>query len=364
MNRPHEVRSTRGVLLLLGLVIAGVSIQGPARAVESEPWRIGVLFWHDSPNDEAALDGIRAALAETKHAHELIVRNADSDPAKAARILEEFLGEAEPTDSDESRTSNESAGVPVDLVFAMGTRATLLAAERIDEIPIVFTAVTNPVQSRVVPSWKGSGRNLAGNSNWIDSETHLRVFGQAVPGLGRIGILRSSVSGEVSAAELQAMKKFLAKKDAPSIEIVEKIVAAPSEIKSAVAALAASDVQAIWIPIDFLIYSNMNEVLSEVEPHRIPLVSSSLKATRAGAVAGVVVDYTLLGKRAVVIALDILEGRKEPGAIPIGTMNAHKIVVNLAAARRCRYELPLSFLVSADSILDRVALPEGKDAKK
>jgi len=325
---------------------------------------MGVLFWHDSPNDEAALDGIRAAFAETKHPHELIVRNADSDPAEAVRILDEFLGEAETGDGDESHAASDSAAKPVDLVFAMGTRAALLAAERIDEIPVVFTAVTNPVQSRVVPSWKGSGRNLAGNSNWIDSETLLRVFGQAVPGLGRIGILRSSVSGEVSAAELKSMKEFLAKKGAPSMEIVEKVVAAPSEIESAVAALGASKVQAIWIPIDFLIYSNMKEVLAAIEPNPIPLVSSSLKATRAGAVAGVVVDYTLLGKRAVVIALDILEGRKKPGAIPIGTMNAHKIVVNLAAARRCRYELPLSFLVSADSILDRVALPEGKDVKK
>ncbi len=354
MDRPHKVRARQGAFLLLGIAIAGLLIQAPAHAEDSLKWRIGVLFWHDSPNDEVALDGIRAAFAETRHAHELIVRNADSDSDKAASILDEFLGEGDATDTPAT----------VDLVFAMGTRATLLAAERIDEIPIVFTAVTNPVQSRIVPSWKGSGRNLAGNSNWIDSETLLRVFGQAVPGLARVGILRSSVSGEVSAAELQAMRKFLAKKDAPAIEVIEKVVAAPSEIKSAVGALAASDVQAIWIPIDFLIYSNMKEVLAAIEPHRIPLVSSSLKATRAGAVAGVVVDYTLLGKRAVVIALDILEGRKEPGAIPVGTMNAHKIVVNLAAARRCRYELPLSLLVSADSILDTVALPEGKDVKK
>jgi len=329
--------------------------QGPARAAGDSTWRLGVLFWHDSPNDEIALDGIRAALAETKHPHELIVRNADSDPAKAASILDEFRGA--------SKSAGSTDG-PVDLLFAMGTRATLLAAERVDRIPIVFTAVTNPVLSRVVPSWKGSGRNLAGNSNWIDSQTLLRVFGRAVPHLGRIGILRSSVSGEVSAAELQAMKEFLATKDAPRIEIVEKVVAAPAGIESAVDALASSKVQAIWIPIDFLIYSNMNEILTAVEPHRIPLLSSSLKATRAGAVAGVVVDYNLLGKRAVVIALDILEGKKDPGTIPIGTMNAHKVVVNLAAARRCRYELPLPFLVSADSILDAVALPEGKNVKK
>jgi ABC-type uncharacterized transport system substrate-binding protein len=59
-----------------------------------------------------------------------------------------------------------------------------------------------------------------------------------------------------------------------------------------------------------------------------------------------------LGQRAAVIALRILEHRSRPGDIPIGTLRAHRVVVNLDVARRCDYELPLSALVLADQIIE------------
>lgn len=354
-SSPHADRSAllqKGILLFFGLLIlasAAVAVndyEGGSPPSDPAPRRLGVLFWHDSPNDEAALDGIRQALEAAKKPHELIVRRADSDPEKVKRFLAEFRD------------------LPVDLIFAMGTRAALLAAEATPAIPIVFTAVTNPVESKVVPSWKGSGRNVAGNSNWISSETLLRVFRLAVPDLEKLGLLRSTQEGEVSAAELSAMQEYLGRKDAPKIEIFEEVVARPEEIGAAARKLAASGVEAIWIPIDFLIYNNMDRLKAVVEPLKIPLVSSSLKATRAGAVAGVVVDYNMLGKRAVVLALKILEQKADPGKLPIGTMNAYKVIVNLDAARRCSYELPLSLLALADTILENNALPESHHVKK
>ena len=312
----------------------------PAASPPQEKLRFGVLFWHDSPNDAAAFKGISDALVETKVPHEFIVRQADSDAVKAARALDEFKA------------------APVDLVFAMGTWAARHAADRITDIPIVFTAVTNPVESGVVPSWKGSGRNLAGNSNWIPPETLLHVFRLTVPDLKRLGILRSTVSGEVSDAELRDMRDHLAQEGAPQVTIVEEVVERAADIPEAADRLAAANVEAIWIPIDFLVYSNLNAVLPAVESRRIPLVSSSLKAARAGAVTGVVVDYELLGKRALVIARDILDGKADPATMPIETMNAYKVVVNLDAARRCHYGVPLSLLVRADMILDETARSE------
>ncbi|MCC6785977.1 MAG: hypothetical protein IT457_24235 [Planctomycetes bacterium] len=71
-----------------------------------------------------------------------------------------------------------------------------------------------------------------------------------------------------------------------------------------------------------------------------------------GAVAGLVVDYETLGERAVLIVLDVLEGRREPGAIQVGRMAGYQVVVNLAAARRAGYEVPLPILAVADLILD------------
>jgi putative ABC transport system substrate-binding protein len=307
-----------------------------------EPWKFGVLFWHDSPNDVMAFNGIEKALAETGMKHALIKRNAHSEPDAVRSILEEFRKEK------------------VDLIFAMGTEAALHAGGMEKETPIVFTAVTNPVVSEVVTSWNQSGNNMAGNSNWIASETVLHVFQLAVPDLERLGILRSKTEGKVSAAELKSMRDYLRQPDAPDVVIAEAMVSGNGAIPDAVAQLAQSRVQAIWIPIDREIYNNMDKVTEAAGRHRIPLVSSSLKGIQGGAFAGVVVDYELLGMRAMVIAKEILDGKKRPGEIPIGRMHGYLVQVNLGAARAAKYELPLSLLVLADAIIDDQG---GEDAK-
>jgi putative ABC transport system substrate-binding protein len=341
--------SPLAVLLLLWVYF--VSAAGGAEAARREkeagpkPWRLGVLFWHDSPNDLAALEGIQEAFKESGRPFHAVIKQADSDRQKAIAILKAFQSE------------------PVNLIFAMGTQAALLAAEFVPKIPVVFTAVTNPVESKVVESWKGSGRNLAGNSNWIESKTVLHIFQMAVPNLSRLGILRSKNSGVVSAAELRAMKDYLGEPGAPPLTIVEEVVQSAIDIRGATKKLLASKVQALWIPIDFLIYENMKEVLAAVPPAVLPLVSSSLKGMKTGAVAGVVVDYKMLGKRAAVIAFDILEKGISPGSIPIGTVKGYQVIVNLEAARHSNYELPLSILVLADSIVQETTSEENNHEK-
>jgi ABC-type uncharacterized transport system substrate-binding protein len=83
----------------------------------------------------------------------------------------------------------------------------------------------------------------------------------------------------------------------------------------------------------------------------LPVVSTSLQAVRNAACAAILPDYDLLGQRAAVLALRILDQGTPPRELPIGTLRSHRVVVNLAAARRSAYELPLSVLVLADQIL-------------
>jgi putative ABC transport system substrate-binding protein len=337
-HRGHGVAARSAVVLACAL-LASLSPRAPAQDPADDEgvaptWRIGVLFWHESPNAQTALEGVRSALRGRRC--ELIVEQAASSRDEALRILESFREK------------------PVDLVLAMGTEAALLAAERIHEIPVVFTAVTNPVESGVVGSWRGSERNLAGNSNWIAPETVLHGFQLAVPKLERLGMLRSKGSGVVSAAELREMRRHLALPGSPDVEIVEAVVDRAEAIPDAVSRLVAAGVQAIWIGIDFLVYENTQVVLDALRGTGIPIVSSSLRGTRTGAAAGIVVDYSMLGERAALIALDVLERGVDPGTIPVGTMAGYRVTVNLEAARDCGYELPLSLLVVADVLLERL----------
>lgn len=316
--------------------LALVSCLGPAVAQGEAPWKLGVFFWHESPNDLAALEGIRSAFKVRGRSHRFLVVQASSDPERGQQLLAGLRQQH------------------VDLIFAMGTDAALLAKKHITDLPVVFTAVTNPVETGVVPSWKGSESNLAGNSNWIDPETTVRVFRLAVPRLHRLGMLRSRGSGVVSAAELKGLRRYLEtnKPKGGPLEVIERQLEDVGQIKRAVDELAGSGVQAIWIPIDFQIYQHADKVLAAAQAKGLPIVSTSMRAVRTAAVAGILPDYDLLGQRAAVIALRILEHGTRPKDIPVGTLRSHLVVVNLDVARRSDYELRLSALVLADQIIE------------
>lgn len=330
---PHVLAPSRAVRLLLLLLaqLALTSRLAEAQAPTPTNWRIGVFFWHESPNDEAAFEGIQSGFESARHAPQFIVRRAHESHEAAAQHLAAFVRD------------------DVDLIFAMGTRAALLAAEHVRELPVVFTAVTDPVGSRVVPSWLGSGSNLAGNSNRIASETLDRVFRLAVPDAKRIGIIRSA-DCVVAAAELEALRAFEPPAGRPRLEILDGPLEHPATLDATVRTLIERGADAIWVPIDIEVYSRTPEIFGITSALGVPILSSSLHGMRNGATAGIIPNYHLLGSRSVELALSILRDGKAPGDLPIGTLRDYRVVVNLQAARRTSYETPLSLLVLADVI--------------
>ena len=294
-------------------------------------YRIGVLFWHDSPNDRVALEGFRAGLELRTSRYELDVVNVHSDEAAARERLRSW------------------AETPVDLVLALGTRAAQLAREHAGPVPVVFTAVTNPVLTGVAEGWEGSGADVTGNSNWIPAATVLRTFRRAVPGMRRLGVIASR-KNPVPAAEIEEMKAALAADPNGGLELEVRLVDTGDELTEAARHLVER-VDAIWIPIDFLVYENLHRIRAVTDPAKIPLLSSSKKGAEAGAIVGIIVDYSNLGKNAAALAVRILEDGDAPRSIPIGRLSGYRTIVHLARAREIGYRLPLEVVCTADQIL-------------
>lgn len=318
-----------------------------ATAQEAEPKRLGVFLWHDSPNDLATLAGIRAELDQSRLPCVFIERRADSDAEKAKAGLRAL---------QDARC---------ELVFALGTQAALLAKDTILDVPVVFAAVSDAVASGLVPDWNGSGINLCGASNWIPPAQVLDVFRLAAPHCRRLGVIRSKTSGVVSTAELARMREWLATAGAPPIALLDAVAADAAGIAPAVRGLLEQGIDALWIPIDITIYQHVAAVQQALGARGIPLLTTAAAAVRAGAHVGAAVDYTLHGRRAAAIALDVLLRGRHPGTLPIDRMHGALVSVNLGAAARSGVELPLSLLALADELIDDERRePEATRARK
>ena len=316
--------------LLLLVLLTTVS---PTANSAPEQFKIGVLFWHESPNDERAWQGVKSglALARIKATAERVHAGEDAD--KARKALQDWR------DRD------------FDLVYAMGTSAALRAKETLSELPVVFTAVTNPVGSGVVPSWDGSGTNLCGNSNWIATPEVLTVFQNAIPDLARLGVVLNR-NNPVSIEEVAEAKRYFKEHPEKRLALFEEYLRGPKDLEEAIEKLLERGSQAIWIPIDYDVYRNVDRIAAITAPLGIPLVTSQASAVKNGAVAGVAVDYHALGERSVILAEQVLRRGVDPGSLPVGRMKSFRVLVNLAAARQAKFELPLSLLATADEILD------------
>jgi putative ABC transport system substrate-binding protein len=316
------------LLLVILLVLPAAARTG------AEPYKVGVLFWHESPNDDAAFEGVTEGFRLAKMDWTLERVNADRDAALAEKTLRGW----------------EERGL--DLVIAMGTSAALSAKRATSRVPVLFTAVTNPVASGVIASDDGSGTNLCGNTNWIETADVMEVFKDAVPGLARLGVVYNQ-KNPVSVAQVSEAHRTFKEKPDRWFKLFPQWIEGPKDLQEAVRRVVERGVQALWVPIDEDVYKNLAIVHGITRPKGIPLLSSQASVVRkAQAEAGVAVDYRVLGQRAVILARKVLVDGADPGSLPLGKMQSFRVLVNLEPARKTGFRLPFRLLATADRIWD------------
>jgi len=320
------MRKILGIMVMAFLVLA-LAAETDAKW---EKYRISVFFWHESPLDEKAFEGVKDGFKKAGVDCEFDCLRAFGDEEKAGAIIQK-LTEEKP-----------------DLIYGMGTGATKRLMKVIYDTPIVFTAVTNPVQSGITPNWESSGRNIAGNSNWIPTEEILTDFKKVVPALKSLGVMYDP-DNPVSSMEVNLARQIIGEMGMRLVEIKIKTV---DDLTPACRDLAAKKVDAIWIPIEILAYKNMDKIKTIADPAKIPLLASSHRGVKDGAIFGEVVDYHDLGRMSASIALMILDENAAPEDISIWTMADHKSIINLKAAREIGYDIPPRVLAVSDEVIE------------
>ncbi len=329
---PSTRLSARRLLLSLIALILSFSACPASSAAAAVPKRIGILLWHDTPHDEAAMAGLFDGLRLAGLDHALLVRRARGKRKVALTILEEFKR------------------LPVQAVVAISTRGALLAQQQLGDIPLFYTAITNPVASGLADDWQRPGHNATGSSNWIPAGKLLAFFKEVLPGLTRLGVIYDP-SNPVPVAEVEEVRKAAPKL---GIQLVSRTIADLTEAEEAIAAVAAQGVNGFWIPRDKLLYSNMELISPILLRHRLPCVSSTREALTADgsvALAAMLADYRKLGRMLLPSIVAVLEQGVDPGTIPIALPDRYRLIINLNAAKLVGFRFPYRFAADADEII-------------
>lgn len=286
----------------------------------------------EHPALDAVRDGVKDALAEAGYKdgenYKFIYQSAQGNPATAAQIARQFVGDAP------------------DVIVPISTPSAQAVVAATRDIPVVFTAASDPVGAQLVKSMEKPGGNVTGLSDLSPVAEHVALIKEIMPNVKKIGYLYNS--GETNSVSLLAALKEAAASE--NIEIVESAATKSSEVKGAAQALIGR-ADAMYVPTDNTIVSALESAVTVAEEGKLPLFTADTDSVNRGAVAALGFNYYDVGKQTGVVVARILKGEK-PGDIDVEIAKGTDLVINLGAAKKMGIELPQSVIERATKKID------------
>lgn len=292
--------------------------------------KIGITQIISHPALDSAKEGFIAALKDNgyEEGNNVVyeIQNAEGSQDTALQIANKFV----------------SSGVDMILAIATPSAQAVQTATEGTSIPVLFTAVTDPVTAGLVDTLEAPGGHITGTTDMNPIREQLELIPSLTDGK-RVGIIYNS--GE-SNSQVQV---DLAKKEAQSLglSIIERAITNTSEVKQAAESLVGK-VEAIYVPTDNTVVSALQSVLAVAEANHIPVVAGEGESVKEGALVTYGIDYYRLGYQTGEMAVRILKGEQEPKTMPVESQKDLKLYVNVTAAQRAGIELPKEWIERAD----------------
>ncbi|MBJ6976281.1 ABC transporter substrate-binding protein [Vibrio cholerae] len=316
-----------------GKVIATAVLAGAAllssQSIMAKTAKVAVSQIVEHPALDATrqglLDGLKAKGYEEGKNLKFDYKTAQGNPAIAVQIARQFVGE------------NPDVLVGI----ATPTAQALVSATK--NIPIVFTAVTDPVGAKLVKQLEQPGKNVTGLSDLSPVEQHVELIQEILPNVKSIGVVYNP--GEANAVSLMDLLKLSAAKH--GIKLVEATALKSADVQSATQAIAEkSDV--IYALIDNTVASAIEGMIVAANQAKTPVFGAATSYVERGAIASLGFDYYQIGVQTADYVVAILEG-KEPGSLDVQVAKGSDLMINKTAAEQLGITIPEAVLARATS---------------
>ncbi|CAH6785405.1 ABC transporter substrate-binding protein [Vibrio chagasii] len=269
------------------------------------------------------LEGLRAKGYEPGKNLEFSYEMADGNPAQAAKIARELV--------------SENPHVLVGI--ATPSSQALVSATR--TIPIVFTAVTDPIGARLVKQFEKPGRNVTGLSDLSPIVQHVSLIKELLPEANSIGVVYNPA--EANAVALVGLLRKAARDFGYEL-YTEKALTIDDVESKAESVAKRSDV--IYALTDNTVASGAEGLIEAANQAGTPVVAGATSYVGKGAIAGLGLDYYDVGVQTADYVSAILNGQK-PGKLSVKTAQSSQLVINLDAARELGVTVPKSVIERA-----------------
>jgi putative ABC transport system substrate-binding protein len=327
MKRKLSMMVALCLVLIMALTVVGC---GKTSQKDDGKLTIGIVQIIEHPSLNTIRESMVAELAALgyKDGENITIdyQNAQNDQTNLKTIAQKFVNSK------------------YDLIVAIATPSAQAVVGETKDIPIVFSACTDPVGSGLVASLEKPGANVTGTSDAISAVKIMELAQRITPGFKTVGALYNS-SETNSVSVINDLKAYGAQN---GIKVIDATVTNTNEVQQAISSLVGK-VDVVFSPIDNTVASAMPVVAQVANKAKLPVYVGADSMVKDGGLATYGVNYTTLGQETAKMVAEILKGTKS-GDIPVKSMSDVEIYLNKDTAAAIGINIPDDVMAEAVQI--------------
>lgn len=308
-------------------------------AADEQQYTIGISQFAEHGSLDNCREGFIEGLAQEGFVEgenlTILYDNAQTDAGTASTIADSYVSQG------------------VDMICAIATPSAMAAYNACmeNDIPVVYSAISDPIGAGLAAQDGTSVGNITGTSDALAVSEQLEMIREILPEATKIGIIYTTSEAN-SVSTIEEYKKY-----APDygFEIVESGVTATADVELAASGLV-SKVDCISNLTDNTVVSALQIVLDKANSAGIPVFGSEVEQVKAGCVASMGLEYYELGIQTGKMAAQILKGEKKASEMKFESITTPSLYINTAAAEKINLTLDETYVSGAYQVFDEITV--------
>lgn len=283
---------------------------------------------------EGFLEGLKEAGIEEGVNLKVLFDNAQADTATAGMIADSYVSQK------------------ADMICAIATPSAMSAYNSCmnTEIPVIYTAVSDPVGAGLAKEDGTPEGNITGTADTLPVAAQLQMIREVLPDAKKIGIIYTTSEAN-SVSTIETYKELAGDY---GFEIVETGINTLADVDMAAADIV-SKVDCISNLTDNTVVQGLQTVLAKANDAKIPVFGSEVEQVKVGCLASEGIDYVALGRQTGAMAAKVLKGEAKASEMAFEKCEGANLYINTKVAADLGITFPENYAAEAVEVFEEIA---------